>query len=156
MVFGPATIGADGFEVRQPLDTMVFQWFPMVGNHWSNDGMVTIHRRCLIWIIWNSTNQGSALLKLNDVHVVSPCAFACALFLTCFARRRKSSLCYNQLLALSLTGRHFSLLKPQKLAPALIKASVKLPHKGLCQTSKCTCTCDDIDSQLLCCSVSDH
>ena len=21
-----------------------FQWFPMVANHWSNDGMVTIHR----------------------------------------------------------------------------------------------------------------
>ena len=47
MVFGPATIGADGFEVRQPLDTMVFQWFPMEGNHWSNDGIVTIHRRGL-------------------------------------------------------------------------------------------------------------
>ena len=23
---------------------MVFQWFPMVAAHWSNDGMVTIHR----------------------------------------------------------------------------------------------------------------
>ena len=23
---------------------MVFQWFPMVANHWSYDGMVTIHR----------------------------------------------------------------------------------------------------------------
>ena len=22
---------------------MVFQWFPMVANHWSDDGMVTIH-----------------------------------------------------------------------------------------------------------------
>ena len=30
IVFGPATIDADGFEVWQPLDTMVFQWFPMV------------------------------------------------------------------------------------------------------------------------------
>ena len=27
MVFGPVTIDADGFEVRQPLDTMVFQLF---------------------------------------------------------------------------------------------------------------------------------
>ena len=62
MVFGPKTIGTNGFsmvlkfgnhwtqwffngfEVRQPLDTMVFQWFSMVANHWSNDGMVTIHR----------------------------------------------------------------------------------------------------------------
>ena len=34
----------NGFVVRQPLDTMVFQWFPMVANHWSNDRMVTIHR----------------------------------------------------------------------------------------------------------------
>ena len=34
----------NGFVVRQPLEAMVFQWFPMVGNHWSNDGMVTIHR----------------------------------------------------------------------------------------------------------------
>ena len=23
---------------------MVFQWFSMVANHWSDDGMVTIHR----------------------------------------------------------------------------------------------------------------
>ena len=48
MVFGLATIDADGFEVRQPLDMMVFQWFPMVANHWSSDGMVTIHRLFLI------------------------------------------------------------------------------------------------------------
>ena len=27
---------------------MVFQWFPMVANHWSSDGMVTIHRLFLI------------------------------------------------------------------------------------------------------------
>ena len=34
----------NGFVVQQPLDSMVFQWFPMIANHWSNDGMVTIHR----------------------------------------------------------------------------------------------------------------
>ena len=28
---------------------MVFQWFPMVANHWSDDGMVTIHRSGLLW-----------------------------------------------------------------------------------------------------------
>ena len=49
MVFGPATIDADGFEVRQPSDTMVFQWFPMVANHWSNYGMVMIHHHGLLW-----------------------------------------------------------------------------------------------------------
>merc|ERR1719341_2676171 len=26
-----------------PLATMVFQWFSMVANHWSNNGMVTVH-----------------------------------------------------------------------------------------------------------------
>merc|ERR1712228_518676 len=42
------TIGTDGFSMVFSLETMVFQWFPMVANHWSNDGMVTIHRRGLI------------------------------------------------------------------------------------------------------------
>ena len=42
----------DGFVVRQPLDPMVFQWFPMVANHWSNDGMVTIHRYGLIGVLF--------------------------------------------------------------------------------------------------------
>ena len=41
------TIGTNGFSMVFPLETMVFQWFPMVANHWSNDGMVTIHRRGL-------------------------------------------------------------------------------------------------------------
>ena len=50
MVFGPATIDADVFEVWQPLDTIVFQWFPMVANHWSNDGMGTIHRYGLLTV----------------------------------------------------------------------------------------------------------
>ena len=38
------TIGTNGFSMVFSLETMVFQWFPMVANHWSNDGMVTIHR----------------------------------------------------------------------------------------------------------------
>ena len=33
MVFGPPTIAPNGF-----------QWFSMVANLWSNNGMVTIHR----------------------------------------------------------------------------------------------------------------
>ena len=32
------------FLVWKPLVPMVFQWFSMVANHWSDDGMVTIHR----------------------------------------------------------------------------------------------------------------
>ena len=35
------TNGANGFVVRQPLDTMIFQWF-MVANHWSEDGMILL------------------------------------------------------------------------------------------------------------------
>ena len=42
------TIGTDGFSMVFSLETMVFQWFPMVANHWSNDGMVTIHRYGLV------------------------------------------------------------------------------------------------------------
>merc|ERR1712083_1019614 len=45
--WGWQTIGTDGFSMVFSLETMVFQWFPMVANHWSNDGMVTIHRRGL-------------------------------------------------------------------------------------------------------------
>ena len=55
MVFGLSTIGPDVFLVWQPLGSMVLQWFlvwqpldSMVANHWSNDGMVTIHRNGLI------------------------------------------------------------------------------------------------------------
>ena len=68
MVFGLKTIDINGFWSGKPLVPMVFQcflvqcqwffngfvirndgfqWFPMVANHWSNDGMVTIHRRGL-------------------------------------------------------------------------------------------------------------
>ena len=42
------TIGTNGFSMVFSLETMVFQWFPMVANHWSNDGMVTIHRSGLV------------------------------------------------------------------------------------------------------------
>ena len=36
------------FLVWQPLVPMEWRWFSMVCNHWSNDGMVTIHRCGLI------------------------------------------------------------------------------------------------------------
>ena len=50
------TIGTDGFSMVFSLETMVFQWFPMVANHWSNDGMVTIHRRGLLHadLLWST------------------------------------------------------------------------------------------------------
>ena len=69
----------NGFVVRQPLDPMVFQWFPMVANHWSNDGMVTIHRYGLHWshlyIWWRSMIFSGKIwfpkkfyICLNNVH----------------------------------------------------------------------------------------
>ena len=45
------TIGSNGFPMDfgpKPLVAMVFQWFPMVANHWSDNGMVTIHRSGLL------------------------------------------------------------------------------------------------------------
>ena len=65
MVFYRRTIGIDGFPMVFPFETMVsqwfftvgplvsmvFQWFPMVANHWSNDGMVTIHRYGLQYML---------------------------------------------------------------------------------------------------------
>ena len=46
---------------------MVFQWFPMVANHWSDDGMVTIHRSGLIG---GADNSFVTLLKLRYLHTV--------------------------------------------------------------------------------------
>ena len=42
--FSLATIGLDGFAMVFGLATIGLDGFPMVANHWSNDGMVTIHR----------------------------------------------------------------------------------------------------------------
>jgi len=55
MDFGPKTITSNGFPMffwsPKPLVAMVFQWFPLVANHWSDDGMVTIHCSGLIAFI---------------------------------------------------------------------------------------------------------
>ena len=48
MDFGPKTITSNVFWSTKPLVAMVFQWFPMVANHWSDDGMVMIHRSGLL------------------------------------------------------------------------------------------------------------
>ena len=42
--FRLATIGLDGFAMVFGLATIGLDGFSMVANHWSNDGMVTIHR----------------------------------------------------------------------------------------------------------------
>ena len=47
--FSLATIGLDGFAMVFGLATIGLDGFSMVANHWSNDGMVTIHRSGLKW-----------------------------------------------------------------------------------------------------------
>ena len=60
MVFWLATIGLDGFAMVFGLATIGLDGFSMVANHWSNDGMVTIHRYGLpcqdnsVQILWSS------------------------------------------------------------------------------------------------------
>ena len=47
---------------------MVFQWFPMVANHWSNDGMVTIHRSGLflsVALIKVRTSQADVFIEVD-------------------------------------------------------------------------------------------
>ena len=46
--FSLATIGLDGFAMVFGLATIGLDGFSMVANHWSNDGMVTIHRYGLL------------------------------------------------------------------------------------------------------------
>ena len=46
--FRLATIGLDGFAMVFGLVTIGLDGFSMAANHWSNDGMVTIHRYGLL------------------------------------------------------------------------------------------------------------
>ena len=56
--FSLATIGLDGFAMVFGLATIGLNGFSMVANHWSNDGMVTIHRSGLLL---NATSLAIAL-----------------------------------------------------------------------------------------------
>ena len=44
MFFGMLTIDNDGFSMVLGLSNHWFQWFSMVKDHWSNDGMVSMDR----------------------------------------------------------------------------------------------------------------
>ena len=56
--FSLATIGLDGFAMVFGLATIGLDGFSMVANHWSNDGMVTIHRSGLQLMIRPKTTSG--------------------------------------------------------------------------------------------------
>ena len=49
MFFGMLTIDNDGFSMVLGLSNHWFQWFSMVKDHWSNDGMVSMDRTGLNW-----------------------------------------------------------------------------------------------------------
>ena len=48
MFFGMLTIDNDGFSMVLGLSNHWFQWFSMVKDHWSNDGMVSMDRTGLL------------------------------------------------------------------------------------------------------------
>ena len=51
MFFGMLTIDNDGFSMVLGLSNHWFQWFSMVKDHWSNDGMVSMDRTGLLLIL---------------------------------------------------------------------------------------------------------
>ena len=61
--FSLATIGLDGFAMVFGLATIGLDGFSMVADHWSNDGMVTIHRSGLI-----STNCLTVSSQINQIN----------------------------------------------------------------------------------------
>ena len=81
--FSLATIGLDGFAMVFGLATIGLNGFSMVANHWSNDGMVTIHRcglncsivrwddgggRCKISVLgWWTANAANLAPTAGDV-----------------------------------------------------------------------------------------
>ena len=52
MEWSEATIENDGFSMVLGQPTIGNDGFSMVGHHWSNDGMVTYHRRSLAAYHW--------------------------------------------------------------------------------------------------------
>ena len=57
MFFGMLTIDNDGFSMVLGLSNHWFQWFSMVKDHWSNDGMVSMDRTGLYCIVAPSINM---------------------------------------------------------------------------------------------------
>ena len=66
--FSLTTIGLDGFAMVFGLATIGLNGFSMVANHWSNDGMVTIHRSGLAPTQW-------MLILVMIIVVVVVCLF---------------------------------------------------------------------------------
>ena len=71
MVFPFETMVSQWFFTLGPLVSMVFHRFPMVANHWSNDGMVTIHRYGLLVYVWAVINDHRCFCDLWSVFVSS-------------------------------------------------------------------------------------
>ena len=66
--FRLATIGLNGFAMVFGLATIGLDGFSMVANHWSNDGMVTIHRYGLV-VILMSVNIEIMIIPLTLINI---------------------------------------------------------------------------------------
>ena len=64
--FSLATIGLDGFAMVFGLATIGLNGFSMVANHWSNNGMVTIHRYGLVEVMVNPKISGPNFKALRE------------------------------------------------------------------------------------------
>ena len=69
--FSLATIGLDGFAMVFGLATIGLNGFSMVANHWSNDGMVTIHRSGLGYNELGSCTDNYFQMKNRDFSLLS-------------------------------------------------------------------------------------
>ena len=66
MFFGMLTIDNDGFSMVLGLSNHWFQWFSMVKDHWSNDGMVSMDRTGLVASV---TNIGYVMIMIGTTHI---------------------------------------------------------------------------------------
>ena len=77
MFFGMLTIDNDGFSMVLGLSNHWFQWFSMVKDHWSNDGMVSMDRTGLQGSMSFSPGVKRVLiLDPENVCMVGVCTFS--------------------------------------------------------------------------------
>ena len=66
MFFGMLTIDNDGFSMVLGLSNHWFQWFSMVKDHWSNDGMVSMDRTGLAQCLRHVFEEGFLTTGVNS------------------------------------------------------------------------------------------
>ena len=72
MFFGTLTIANNGFSMVFGSPNYWFQWFSMVMDHWSNDGMVSMDRTGLGQVMsWSQISKPCSLLNEHCVDFVA-------------------------------------------------------------------------------------